>query len=115
MTLFEVEPAPARWAELPSLRGSEKQLPWAGHVRAKALSECDRIIRERQRYVESLVSNGRHEQAARERGRLQAALDHLERIQAQTACAWWIDRRNNTGHQLLTGAAADPGREGFAR
>ncbi len=101
--------------ELPELVGSERQLPWARAVRARKLRECDQLLREWALLIERHEANGRTEQAGREREDRRVALDHLAALERRTAAGWWLNRRDNSARELLSGAPAKPGDSYAAR
>lgn len=110
-TLFDVEPQhdPIDELDLPPLRGSVRQEPWANDVRRKLLSEIGKLLRDWQRYVRTLADTGKAEKAEQERVKLRAAIDASERLLKRDTCRWWLDRRNNTARELLADDPAKPG------
>jgi hypothetical protein len=108
-TLFDVPEPEVEQLDLPPLRGSAKQEPWANDVRAKKLAEVGRLLREWQEYIRNLERTGKAEKATLERGKLREALDASETLLERDTCRFWLDRRDNTARELLAGADPKPG------
>jgi hypothetical protein len=96
-------------ADLPMLKGTPKQVPWATAVRAAKLQDCDTLLRQWRLLIERHKDAGRSEAVERERAGYAAALDRLGAMERQVTCRWWLDRRENTAEELLTGGDAKPG------
>jgi hypothetical protein len=83
-------------AGLPALTGSEKQITWATRVRAALLGK---VAVERERFS----AQGRRQGASEEK--MASELDKFDaavaKLAAQTAAAWWIDRRDHGPMALL--------------
>lgn len=113
-TLFDIAPeALEDAADLPPLRGTDRQLPWARDVRKRLLAECDRLLREWERLVETLARTGKTAAAERERVARRRAYDALEGVRAQTSAHWWIARRSQSARELLAGT--EPPDDGWRR
>ncbi len=108
-SLFDLPPEQAGGRDLPPLSGSDRQRPWAEDVRTKKLAEIDRLLRDWQEYVTLLERTGKTEPAAREREALRAAIDASEGLLKRDTCRFWLDRRCNSGRELLAGAEPNPG------
>ena len=74
--------------ELPSLKGSEKQVSWARKIRAEYVSKWDEVIA--QRGVASDASQVE---------RFRRAIAML--LEARTDASWWIDNRTVPAGQML--------------
>ena len=72
-------------AGLPELLGSEKQIAWAESIRVKVIAEAEAAI------ARTATTPERKAQVA----------PLLAKLTAQTEAAWWIDRRNKSGIELL--------------
>jgi hypothetical protein len=81
---------------LPALTGSDKQVAWATTIRAELLGKVATMRKE-------FESTGRKQNAtedvmAAQMGQFDAL---VAKLTAQTAAAWWIDRRTNSAQALL--------------
>jgi len=74
--------------EMPMLKGSEKQISWAGKIRAEYVSKWDEVIA--QRAVASDASQVE---------RFRRAIAML--LEARTDASWWIDNRTVPAGQML--------------
>lgn len=89
--------AAAAEASLPALTGSEKQVGWAGEVRAKLMPEIDAMGAKARGAFAALPAD---QQAARG-----AELDKILRavaiVKANTKAGWWIDQRQGDARSIL--------------
>lgn len=108
-TLFEVEPGTGAELQLPPIEGTEKQTPWAEHVRGKLLAEVRKLLRDWEGYVESLRRSGKDAKAEAEADALRQARGVSEELHQQARASFWLDRRENTARELITGAPPRPG------
>ena len=81
---------------LPALTGSDKQVAWATTIRAEQLGKVAKMRQE-------FEATGRKQNAteavmAEQMGQFDAL---VAKLTAQTAAAWWIDRRTNSAQALL--------------
>ncbi len=89
--------AAAAEAGLPALAGTEKQVGWAGEVRAKLMPEIDALAAKACANFAALTTD---QQAARS-----SELDKIQRaigiIKANTKAGWWIDQRQIDARTIL--------------
>lgn len=107
-TLFEVEAethGEVVGQELPPLRGSDKQLPWAEDVRPKLVAAINKHLREWGRFVKALAASSKTDpdRLEREQEAYRAACQKADEIFAEPYAGWWISRRKQTARELLNG------------
>lgn len=111
-TLFDVEPDDvAPQATLPPLKGSEKQVDWATHIRRGKVRDIERLIGEMQEVARRHEAGGKPDLAAKQRAVLHVAVDRFEGLVAQVSASFWIERRENSARELIANAAPKPGNE----
>lgn len=101
-------PAESR-PDLPPLKGTPKQVPWASAVRAGKLRDCETLLRQWRLLIERHQDAGRAEAAERERAGYSLALERLGALERQVTCRYWLARRDNSAEELLLGGDAKPG------
>jgi hypothetical protein len=89
--------------DLPPLTGSAKQLPWAGYERAKAFWAMGQLLREWRLLVDRYRENGNQEAADREWRLYSEALTVLAALEQETRAWIWIDGREFTAREWLSG------------
>lgn len=99
--------------DLPELRGSEAQVKWAKHVRSKAFWEIDQLLREWRLLIDRYRDLGNTEAAERESQLRAEALDVMGRLEQENRSWVWIDGREWTARQWLSGEL--PERSGYGR
>lgn len=112
MPLFDDDELPEAsdaFADLPPLQGSEKQLGWSSRVRKHLLTEIGTLIRQQQALVQAHHAAGRPEKAEQAQAVVTQYIDAAGRWEREPSCRVWLDYRNNTAHDLLTDAPANPG------
>ena len=77
---------------LADLKGSDKQIAWALGIRAKAMADIETAM--------ATVP-----ETARTGAQWDLANTAIDRLKNQSSAAWWIDRRNRSGRDILTGVA----------
>lgn len=109
MPLFDVPTATVS-VDLPSLEGSDKQRNWAFFIRSRKMAEVQALIRGQRGLVETHRQAGRVPQTEAAQATLTIFIDGAGRLERERSARFWIDRRENTAHELLTGGApARPG------
>ena len=100
--------ANAAAANLPAIKGTEKQIKWAEDIRREQLAKWDAWAAKANQAIaeEANLPNPRLDLSAA----TEAAIDAVTaELTSQTDAGWWIDRRNEPiGHQMfreLRGAA----------
>ena len=81
---------------LPALVGSEKQVAWALTIRAEQLGKVAAMRKEFEAIGRK--QNVTEDVMATQMGQFDAL---VAKLTAQTAAAWWIDRRSNSAQSLL--------------
>ena len=81
---------------LPALTGSDKQVAWATTIRAEQLGKVAKMRQEFE--ATGRKQNVTEDVMAAQMGQFDAL---VAKLTAQTAAAWWIDRRTNSAQALL--------------
>ena len=81
---------------LPALVGSDKQVAWATTIRAELLGKVATMRKEFE--ATGRKQNVTEDVMAAQMGQFDAL---VAKLTAQTAAAWWIDRRSNSAQALL--------------
>ena len=103
MTLFnDVETAPEPGEpDLPPLRGTASQIPWATAERKAQILALRRHFRDWQELIRRHEDAGRDDAAERERAGLRHAIDELAYLERQDTCRFWLDSRKSSVLELL--------------
>lgn len=107
-TLFDVA-ATETADDLPPINGTQKQIPWATQVRKDKLSAVALLIRQQQELVQAHYAAGRNEKAEQAREVCRRFIDFAGQLERESSARFWLDRRENSAHELLTNATPKPG------
>lgn len=109
-TLFDLPAETVARKDLPPLKGTDKQIPWAEGIRTRLLFAVERYLTERRRLID--VNQQRGRDVSELRARFGAQLNRLAEMERETRAGWWIDHRECTADELLTGAPVPRGSRG---
>lgn len=79
---------------LPKLRGSEKQITWAEHIRAELLESMEKSVEEARECVNGLDEGEEKDRCIK---LLRIFEQILIQVRNETSAAWWIDKRFRDG------------------
>lgn len=91
---------------LPALKGSNKQVGWAGEIRARIIPEINAAIERGQNTIKKIEAGefsdrATPEQCAAEVGRLLGVIAKAQAIKATEKATYWIDNRSNSVNAML--------------
>jgi len=94
--------AAAAESGLVALTGSDKQIGWAGEIRARLILAVDAMIAKAHANFAALPAEKQPAMAAQLAG-LEAA---AKKAKSQARAGWWIDQKNHDGRTLLLAIVA---------
>ena len=83
---------------LPKLRGSEKQIAWAEHIRPELLESMEKTVEEAREYVNGLDEGEEKDRCIKV---LRVFEQILIQVRNEKRAAWWIDHRDRNGLSVV--------------